>query len=124
MKNVMILTGAGQIGMAIARRMGYGMKIVIGDKNKANAEAIVETMNKAGFDTVAVEMDLSSRTSILSYIFFLKYFIHCSNSITKFLKKNRIRQSGNFFRNTGIKVITPKLVFLHQNKKKIRIKNK
>ena len=30
MKNdVMILTGAGQIGMAIARRMGYGKKIVI-----------------------------------------------------------------------------------------------
>lgn len=28
-KEVMILTGAGQIGMAIARRMGYGMKIVI-----------------------------------------------------------------------------------------------
>ena len=26
--DVMILTGAGQIGMAIARRMGYGMKIV------------------------------------------------------------------------------------------------
>lgn len=31
MKKVMILVGAGQIGMAIARRMGYGMKIVIGD---------------------------------------------------------------------------------------------
>ena len=31
-KDVMILTGAGQIGMAIARRMGYGKKIVIGDK--------------------------------------------------------------------------------------------
>ncbi len=28
-KDVMILAGAGQIGMAIARRMGYGMKIVI-----------------------------------------------------------------------------------------------
>ena len=27
-KDVMILTGAGQIGMAIARRMGHGMKIV------------------------------------------------------------------------------------------------
>lgn len=25
-KKVMILTGAGQIGMAIARRVGYGMK--------------------------------------------------------------------------------------------------
>ena len=32
MKDVMILTGAGQISMAIARRMGYGMKIVVGDK--------------------------------------------------------------------------------------------
>ena len=31
MKNVMILTGAGQIGMAIARRMGYGKKIFIGE---------------------------------------------------------------------------------------------
>ena len=29
-EDVMILTGAGQIGMAIARRMGRGMKIVIG----------------------------------------------------------------------------------------------
>lgn len=33
MKDVMILTGAGQIGMAIARCMGYGKKIVIGDKS-------------------------------------------------------------------------------------------
>lgn len=62
--DVMILTGAGQIGMAIARRMGYGMKIVIGDKSKANADAIAKTMNEAGFDAIAVEMDLSSRASI------------------------------------------------------------
>lgn len=68
MKNVMLLTGAGQIGMAIARRVGYGMKIVIGDKRRENAEAIADTMNKAGFTTVPVEMDLSSRTSILALI--------------------------------------------------------
>ena len=68
MKNVMILTGAGQIGMAIARRMGAGMKIVIGDKCPENAEAIAKTMARAGFDTVAVEMDLASRESILSLI--------------------------------------------------------
>ncbi len=67
-KNVMIVTGAGQIGMAIARRMGYGMKIVIGDKKKENAEAIVKVMNGAGFDAVSMEMDLSSRVSILSLI--------------------------------------------------------
>lgn len=68
MKDVMILTGAGQIGMAIARRMGYGMKIVIGDKKLENAEAISKTMNEAGFDTVPVEMDLSSRESIMKLI--------------------------------------------------------
>lgn len=64
----MILTGAGQIGMAIARRMGYGMKIVIGDKNRENADAIAGIMNNAGFDAVAVEMDLASRDSILNLI--------------------------------------------------------
>ena len=68
MKDVMILTGAGQIGMAIARRMGYGMKIVIGDKNRENAGAIAGIMNNAGFDAVAVEMDLASRDSILNLI--------------------------------------------------------
>lgn len=68
MKNVMILTGAGQIGMAIARRMGYGMKIVIGDKLKGNADAIAKTMNDAGFDVIPFEMDLSSRYSILNLI--------------------------------------------------------
>ncbi len=41
-KEVMIVTGAGQISMAIARRMGYGRKIVMGDKNIQNAKAIAE----------------------------------------------------------------------------------
>lgn len=68
MKDVMILTGAGQIGMAIARRMGYGMKIVIGDKNRENAGAIAGIMNNAGFDAVAIEMDLASRGSIRNLI--------------------------------------------------------
>lgn len=68
MKDVMILTGAGQIGMAIARRVGYGMKIVIGDKKMENAETISRIMNEAGFDTMPAEMDLSSRESIVKLI--------------------------------------------------------
>ena len=64
MKEVLILTGAGQIGMAIARRVGYGKKIVIGDRKKENADEIALIMNRAGFDAVAVEMDLASRESI------------------------------------------------------------
>ena len=67
-KDVMIVTGAGQISMAIARRMGFGKKIVMGDKNINNAKNIAQIMNNAGFDVEPVEMDLSSRESIKSLI--------------------------------------------------------
>ena len=67
-KNVMLWAGAGQIGMAIARRMGYGMKIIVGDKKLENAVKTAEIMNQAGFDVVPLEMDLSSKESICSMI--------------------------------------------------------
>ena len=67
-KDVMIVTGAGQISMAIARRMGYGKKIVMGDKNMENAKAIAEVMNRVGYDVEPIEMDLSSRESIRALI--------------------------------------------------------
>ncbi|MDD3417599.1 MAG: SDR family oxidoreductase [Lachnospiraceae bacterium] len=67
-KEVMIVTGAGQLSMAIARRMGYGKKIVMGDKNVQNAKTIAEIMNNAGFDVEPMEMDLSSRESIQALI--------------------------------------------------------
>lgn len=68
MKKVMVWTGAGQIGMAIVRRMGYGMKIVVGDKKIENAKAIADIMNGAGYDVTPVETDLSERDSILELI--------------------------------------------------------
>lgn len=68
MKDVILWTGAGQIGMAIARRMGFGKKIVVGDKKKENAEAIAKIMNEAGFGCLPVVCDISSRKSILSLI--------------------------------------------------------
>lgn len=68
MKDVMIVTGAGQISMAIARRIGYGKKIVFGDYKIENAETICDIMNKAGFDCVPLKMDLSDRESIKEFI--------------------------------------------------------
>lgn len=68
MKDVLLLTGAGQIGMAIARRMGYGMTIIVGDRNFNNAESVCDTLNKAGFEAMPGEMNLASRESILSFI--------------------------------------------------------
>lgn len=67
-KDVMILTGAGQIGIAIARRLGYGMKIIVGDCCLANAQSIADIMNHAGYNAIPFQMDLSSRSSILSII--------------------------------------------------------
>lgn len=67
-KDVLLLTGAGQIGMAIARRIGFGKKIILGDKSMKNAEAIAKTMNEAGFDVTPVETDLGDRGSILHII--------------------------------------------------------
>lgn len=68
MKDVVLLTGAGQIGMAIARRIGHGKKIIIGDKNMDNAKTITKIMAEAGFDCEAFECDISSRDSIKSII--------------------------------------------------------
>jgi len=67
-KDVMIVTGAGQISMAIARRMGYGKKIILGDKNENNAQNIANIMNKAGFDVEPFVMDMSSRESIQAMV--------------------------------------------------------
>ena len=68
MKDVMLWAGAGQIGMAIARRIGAGMKIIVGDKRIENAQSMAKIMNEAGFDAIAVTMDLSSRESIKAFI--------------------------------------------------------
>ena len=68
MKDVMLVMGAGQISMAIARRVGFGMKIILGDRNKENADAIAKIMNDAGFDVEPLEANLSSRESIREMI--------------------------------------------------------
>ncbi|MBG9472194.1 SDR family oxidoreductase [Priestia megaterium] len=68
MKEVVLWTGAGQIGMAIARRIGFGKKIIVGDKSLDNAKTVTKIMKEAGFDAVSVETDISSRESILNMI--------------------------------------------------------
>ncbi len=67
-KDSVIWIGAGQIGLAIVRRIASGKKIIIGDKNIVNAQTAAEVLNNTGFDAVAMEADLSSRESILSLI--------------------------------------------------------
>lgn len=67
-KDIIVLTGAGQLGMAIARRMGYGKKIFVADWKLENANAITKIMADAGFDAVPFEVDISSKESVLQLI--------------------------------------------------------
>ncbi|HEY6955342.1 MAG TPA: SDR family oxidoreductase [Flavisolibacter sp.] len=67
-KSIIVLTGAGQLGMAIARRMGHGKKIFIADWKLENANSIAKTMKEAGFDVVPLEVDISSRQSVVQLI--------------------------------------------------------
>lgn len=63
-KEVVVLTGAGQLGMAIVRRMGYGHKIFVADWKLENAEALARTLKEAGFDVIPFAVDISSRESV------------------------------------------------------------
>ncbi|MEK1292562.1 SDR family oxidoreductase [Limosilactobacillus fermentum] len=67
-KEVMIVVGAGQILLAIARRMGYGKQILLGDKSEGNAKAIGKVLEEAGFDVTTTVMDLSDRASIQAMV--------------------------------------------------------
>lgn len=68
MKDIVLWTGAGQIGMAIARRIGFGKKIIVGDKKSDNAKSIAKIMTEAGFDIEPIECDISNRESIINLI--------------------------------------------------------
>lgn len=67
-KDVLLLTGAGQIGLAITRRVGSGKRILVGDKNPDNAEAAARLLTGAGFDARPMTMDLSDRASIRRFL--------------------------------------------------------
>ena len=67
-KEVVVLVGAGSIGQAIARRVGAGRHVVLSDLKKENADAAVQILEDAGFETSTVAVDISSRDSILALV--------------------------------------------------------
>lgn len=73
-KQVMLVIGAGQISLAIARRLGADYQIIVGDKNLEHAQKFEQTLTEAGFNAKASEMDLASRDSIKETIKFATTF--------------------------------------------------
>ena len=68
MKRVLLWIGASQLGMAIVRRIGASMKIVVGDVRLKRAQSVAKELAQAGFDIVATHVDISSKKSIVRII--------------------------------------------------------
>ena len=68
MKQVVVLVGAGSIGIAIARRVSAGKRLVIADYSFENAKLAAQMLENAGFECTPVEADLGSKESILGLV--------------------------------------------------------
>ena len=66
MKNVIVVIGPGQIGQAIAMRVGVGKHILLADLRLENANAAAEVMENAGYEVSVVTVDASSRKAVHS----------------------------------------------------------
>jgi NAD(P)-dependent dehydrogenase (short-subunit alcohol dehydrogenase family) len=64
MSNVIVVIGAGQIGQAIARRVGVGKHVLLADMRPENANAAAEVLGNAGYEVSVATVDASSREAV------------------------------------------------------------
>ena len=64
MRDVIVVIGAGQIGQAIARRVGFGKHILLADMRHDNANAAAEILANAGYEVSVAAVDASSREAV------------------------------------------------------------
>ncbi len=68
MINVLVVIGAGQIGQAIARRVGVGKHVLLADMKPDNANAAAEVLANAGYEVSTATVDVSSRENVHALI--------------------------------------------------------
>lgn len=88
-KEVLVLTGAGSIGISIVRRIGTGKHIIVADLHLKQATCAVELLANAGFEATATQVDISSRVSILKVI----DLALCHGKITSFVNSAGVSPS-------------------------------
>lgn len=67
-KSIIVVIGAGSIGQAIARRVGFGKKIILADLLIEIANAAAKVLGDAGYEISTEEVDISSRKSVQSLV--------------------------------------------------------
>ena len=61
---VVVVTGAGGMGEAIARRLGSGASLVLADFNDAHLEGVAEGLRRVGYSVQSVRTDVSSADDV------------------------------------------------------------
>ena len=64
MRDVIVVIGPGQIGQAIARRVGVGKHVLLADMRQENADAAAEVLGNAGYEVSVATVDVSSREAV------------------------------------------------------------
>ena len=64
MANVLVVIGPGQIGQAIARRVGVGKHVLLADVRAENADAAAVVLGNAGYEVSVTTVDASSRAAV------------------------------------------------------------
>jgi NAD(P)-dependent dehydrogenase (short-subunit alcohol dehydrogenase family) len=64
MTDVVVVIGPGQIGQAIARRVGVGKHVLLADVRQENADAAAEVLGNAGYEASVATVDVSSREAV------------------------------------------------------------
>ncbi|NUO71475.1 MAG: SDR family oxidoreductase [Frateuria sp.] len=64
MDEVIVVIGPGQIGQAIARRVGIGRHVVLADLREDNASAAAVVLRNAGYHVSTARVDASSRADV------------------------------------------------------------
>jgi NAD(P)-dependent dehydrogenase (short-subunit alcohol dehydrogenase family) len=68
MTEVVVVTGAGSIGQAIARRVGAGRHVLLATRREESAGAAGQAFRDAGFETSTAAVDVSNRESVVSLV--------------------------------------------------------
>lgn len=66
MTDVVVIIGAGGIGIAIARRQAFGKTVLLADFNQQVLDTAAETLRNAGYEVDTRHVDVASRESVRS----------------------------------------------------------
>ena len=64
MRDVIVVIGPGQIGQAIARRVGVGKRVLLADLRQENADAAAGVLGNAGYEASVATVDVASREAV------------------------------------------------------------